>query len=237
MTSAVDSGPASRREQRRVVRGATPVQPSPIGVRSARSQRQRRMSWMAIGVLLVVMSMLGFALWSRHQAQRTPVLVAGRDIAPGEVIERRDLVLIPVGADDGLAVLEAAEDDLVVGRMSRGPIPAGTPLSSALVVSEAVPAGGAVVGATLEAGDYPTGALQPGDRVKLVETAPQGSTGSEAGEVVELADGAVWTVEPLPSSSRQELFVSLLVAGEDAAAVSNAASAERLRLVLVGAAS
>jgi hypothetical protein len=191
-------------------------------------------------LLLIVMSMLGFALWSVQQAQRAPVLVAGDDIAAGAVIERRDVVLVLVGAGAGLSLLAAGQEDLVVGRTARGPIPAGTPLSPALVVSasEAVPAGSAVVGATLEAGEYPTSALQAGDRVRLVETAPPGSSsGEEEEDVVAIAEGTVWAVEPLAGSSRQELFVSLVVAEIEAADVSNAASLMRLRLVLIGAGS
>jgi Flp pilus assembly protein CpaB len=232
----IDAAP-SRREQRRQAKGPQRGAAGPVGVRVAGGQRQRQLPWVALGVLLVVMSMLGFALWSIQQAQRTPVLVAGREIDAGSVIERDDLELVSVGADAGLSVIDAGQEDLVIGATARGPIPAGTPLSPALVVpaAEAVPAGSAVVGAMLEAGEYPTSALQPGDRVKLIETAPAGPA-VERDQVVELAEATVWTGEPLDGSSRRELFVSLLVVETSAARVSSAAAAEQLRLVLVGSA-
>ena len=193
---------------------------------------------MALGVLLVVMSMLGFALWSIQQGSRTPVLVAANTIDAGDVIERGDVILVSVGADAGLEVLEGGQEDLVVGRVARGPIPAGTPLSSALVVSaaEAVPAGWAVVGAALEPGGYPSSALRAGDRVSMVQTvrtAP--AEPGEAGSAAELGEAVVWTVEPLPSSGRGELFVSLLVRQDQAPEVSNVSAEARLRLILLGA--
>jgi hypothetical protein len=193
----------------------------------------------ALGLLLLVMSILGFALWSVQQSQRTPVLVAAVPIGAGEEIQRVDLVLVSVGAEAGLTVLGADEVDQVVGRVARGPIPRGTPLSPALVVSasEAVPAGRAVVGAALAPGEYPTSTLRAGDRVRLVDTTVAGSAGRAGShdEVVELGEATIWTVEPLDASARSELFVSLLVAENDAASISDVVARDQLRLVLIGA--
>lgn len=188
-------------------------------------------------MLLVVMSMLGFALWSIRQASRTPVLVAGTAIDAGDTIERSDLVVVSVGADAGLELLESGREELVVGRVARGPIPAGTPLSTALVVSatDAVPAGWAVVGAALEPGEYPSSSIQAGDRVLLVRTAPTPSAAD--GGVTEIGEAVIWTVEPFPNSGRGELFVSLLVRQVEAPEVSNVAAEARLRLLLLGATS
>lgn len=186
-------------------------------------------------MLLVVMSMLGFALWSIQQAARTPVLVAGNAIAAGETIQRADVVLVSVGADSGLQLLHSGQEDLVVGRVARGPIPAGTPLSQALVVaaSEAVPVGWAVVGAALEPGEYPSSSIRAGDRVLLVRTSPAASV--ENRSVTEIGEAVLWTVEPFPNSGRGELFVSLLVRETEAPEVSNVAAEARLRLLLLGA--
>ena len=97
-------------------------------------RRRQQLPWIALGVLIIVMSMLGFALWTVNQSARTPVLVAGRSIDAGETIASTDLVLVSVGADQGLAVLQAGQEDSIVGLVARGPIPAGTPLSTSLVV-------------------------------------------------------------------------------------------------------
>lgn len=197
--------------------------------------KHRQLPWVALGVLLVVMSMLGFALWSIQQAARTPVLVAGNAIAAGETIQRADLVVVSVGADSGLQLLRSGQEEVVVGRVARGPIPAGTPLSQALVVSasEAVPVGWAVVGAALEPGEYPTSSIRAGDRVLLVRTTSSALIDEQA--VTEIGEAVLWTVEPFPNSGRGELFVSLLVRETEAAEVANVAAEARLRLLLLGA--
>ncbi len=240
MTSTIDES-SSKGAKRRLPRGRDHAATQsgtgvPVGVRPGTSaSRQRQLPWVALGLLLLVMSMLGFALWSVQQAKRTPVLVAGVAIEAGTEIERGDLILVSVGADSGLELLQAGQEDLVVGRVARGPIPIGTPLSLALVVSasEAVPAGLAVVGAALVPGEYPTSSLRAGDRVRLIRTTPINGPGGE-GEVIEVGVATVWTVEPLLSSS-QELFVSLLVPDQESASIAEVVAQGQLRLVLIGA--
>ncbi|MCP4228449.1 MAG: hypothetical protein GY773_34285 [Actinomycetia bacterium] len=240
MRSTIDE-PTSRGADRRASRGRDQgaVRASaglPVGVRpGASATRQRQLPWVALGLLLLVMSMLGFALWSVQQAKRPPVLVAGAAIEAGTEIERSDLILVSVGADSGLELLQAGQEELVVGRVARGPIPVGTPLSLALVVSasEAVPEGLAVVGAALVPGEYPTSSLRAGDRVRLIKTTPANGLG-DGGEVTEIGVATVWTVEPLLSSS-QELFVSLLVPDHQSASVAEVVAQDQLRLVLIGA--
>lgn len=188
-------------------------------------------------MLIIVMSMLGFALWTVNQAARTPVLVAGRGIEAGETIASADLVLVSVGADQGLAVLQAGQEESIVGLVARGPIPAGTPLSPSLVVgpAEAVPPGQAVVGALLSPGQYPSSSMQAGDRVRLIRTATVASTAGDEAASAAVGEATIWAVEPLDDGRRQ-LFVSLLVSEEMAEATADVAAADRLRLVLLGAA-
>lgn len=235
MTSALDDS-KSRRSRLPSSRRQTDATGRPVGVGPGTSVlRRRQLPWVALGVLLLVMSMLGFALWSVQQAARTPVLVVGTAINAGDRIERADLILVSVGADAGLELLRSGQEDLVVGRVARGPIPVGTPLSPALVVSpsEAVPVGQAVVGTALKPGEYPTSALRAGDRVRLIKTTT--TLNSDDAGVVELGEASVWTVEPLLAAAQQQLFVSLLVPELDAAQVANVAAEGRLRLILIGA--
>lgn len=233
--SLARSGEPSSRRRRAERRRADRVPNAPVGVRHGTpGRRQRQLPWVALGVLLVVMSMLGFALWSIQQAARTPVLVAASTIEAGDVVGRGDLMLVSVGADSGLELLEAGQEDLIVGRAARGRIPAGTPLSVALVVAaaDAVPAGWAVVGAALEPGGFPSSSIRAGDRVALIRTNPL--SGGEEAPAASLGEGVVWTVESLAASGRSELFVSLLVVQDLAPEVSNVAADGRLRLLLLG---
>ncbi len=209
--------------------------PPSLGPAAGTGQRSRQLPWVALGVLLVAGSMLGFALWSVSQSTRTPVLVAANDIDAGTVITEADLDVVSVGADPGIALLEADQAGLVVGELARGPIPAGTPLSAELVSSViAVPSGSVVVGAALSPGEYPTGTLQAGDLVQIIETTDQTSA-SEGRAAAIVADARVWNVEVLLDSSETRFFVSLLVDADDVALVADLLDQDRLRLVLVGA--
>lgn len=238
MTSTIErSASAGGRRGRRS--GRAPDGSAPVGGRPA--SRQRQLPWLALGLLLVVMSILGFALWTVQQAERVPVVVAAHPLAAGHRIERGDLQVVSVGADAGLAVLGAGEIDQVIGSTARGPIPAGTPLSPALVVGAAdlVPPGQAVVGAALVPGELPVSTLLAGDRVLLVATSPPGTaSGSgvdgEVSRAIDLGSAVVWSIEPLDGSGRPELFVSLLVENGVAAAVADAEAGNRLRLILIG---
>jgi SAF domain len=207
----------------------------PAGTESTRrSQRRRQLPWISLGVLLVTTSILGFALWSMQQGERTDVLVAARSIDVGQVIGRGDLTTVAVGADPGINTLEPAQTQLLLGSRALGPIPAGTPFSQELVTdAEALPPGMAVVGAALSAGEYPTSRLRSGDLVRLVRVASK--VASDDSGVLVIGEARIWTIEDLSGATEPRLFISLLVDEELSPEVANAVSTGQLRLVLVGA--
>ena len=99
-----------------------------------------------------------------------------------------------------------------------------------------VPAGQLVAGVALEAGAAPSSRLAAGDRVEVLAVAPtSGGAATDATPVV-IAEGSVWSVEPIGtgSSSAGRLWVSLLVPKSVHAAVAQAAADGRLRLGLLG---
>jgi hypothetical protein len=98
---------------------------------------------------------------------------------------------------------------------------------------DVVPDGQAVVGAVLESGAYPTATLRPGDSVRMVEAA---EAGDPAAVPKELGAGRVWAVTTPDGPGEGGLFVSLLVPEGQAAAASDAAARQQLRLILVGGA-
>lgn len=228
MTSAID-------QDRSTATASTMTVAPSVGSSLGTSQRSKQLPWVALGILLVAGSMLGFALWTVSQGERTQAIVAARNIEAGSVISEADLAVVAIGADPGVVLLPAESGGLIVGEIARGPIPAGTPLSTGLVTDvAAVPNGEAVLGTSLVPGEYPTGQLRAGDRVQLVETLDALATQSgESARVVGTA--TVWSVEELLTSNEPRLFVSLLVAESEVPLVSNLESQGRLRLVLVGA--
>jgi hypothetical protein len=195
-------------------------------------KRERRVPWIALGLLLVFGAGLGFAAWSQATSSRSPVLVAARDIAAGETIAVDAVGTADVGAGPGARTVAASDLDLVVDRVARGPIPAGTVMTPEMVSDgDAVPDGQAVIGAVLESGAYPTAALRPGDPVRMVEAA---AAGDPAGVPTEFGAGRIWAVTRPEGPGAGGLFVSLLVPEAQAAAASDAAARQQLRLILVG---
>jgi len=229
-TPTIDKPKVSRKEKK-----AQKAAAEPVGItRGGTPQRRKQLPWAVFGILLVACSILGFAYWTLTQAERTPVLVAASDIQAGQIITRQMVTTVAVGADSGVRLLTADEGGLVIGNVARGPIPVGTPLSPLLVAeTDAVPAGSAIVGASLGPGEYPTSALRAGDRVELVKVTPASTIDNERLEVLGVAK--IWTVEQLVTGGEPKLFISLEVDADDSATVTNAISQDRLRLVLIGA--
>jgi SAF domain len=205
------------------------------GVRSTPA-RQRRMPWIALGLLLVFGSGLAFAAWSRASSARVAVLVAARDVDAGEVITADAVRTDDVAAGPGVAVVTPAQRSLLIGKVARGPIASGTLMARAMVSeTDVVSVGQAVVGAVLAPGAYPTAALRAGDQVELVASASENDPDASAGS---LGPATVWAITDTGAADgSRSRFISLLVAADRATAVTNAASRDQLRLVLVGAGS
>ena len=163
------------------------------------------------------------------------VLVAARDLEPGEPITVDDLRVVEMGRTSDLRAIQPAQQDLILGRSPVGPVPAGTLLNTGLFVDadEVVPPGMAVIGGAFEAGAVPTAALGPGDPVVLLAAADT-TTGQADGAVATvLGEGRVFAVEGAAATdSSARVWVSLLIAEDLQAAAAEAAADGRLRLSL-----
>ena len=228
------------RPAERPTEAAQPVQPT--SVVSVTRPTSRRPSWVLIGSLLVGLSALMGAWVFAATSERISVMVAARDIEPGEVIDAADLRVVEMGATGELRAIQPSQQNLIVGRAARGPIPAGTMLNTGLFADqgETIPAGMVVVGASLENGAAPTSDLRAGDRVDVLGVerttgAPPGD-GSAQPAARLIASGTVWSVERASNnSSSSKLWVSILVPVATQGAVAQAAADGLLRLSLVGA--
>jgi Flp pilus assembly protein CpaB len=194
---------------------------------------------MLAGIALVLLcSAIGAWVFASTSKNLT-VLVASRDIAPGEVISSNDLRLVEVGHLGDVRAIQASQESLIVGRAARGPIPAGTVLNAGLFVGRdaVVPAGQVVVGASLDAGAAPTASLAAGDRVDVLGVARTsvGATPADGSGVADLlTSGSVWSVNQAGSGATAKVWVSLLIPVDAQAQVAQAAADGRLRLSLTG---
>jgi hypothetical protein len=221
--------------------GATaPVTPnrSPVSIGGP---TQRKPSWVLLGALLVGLAALLGAWVFMATSDQMSIMVAARDIDPGEVIQAADLRVVEVGRSSEMRAVQSDQQSLVIGLAARGPIPAGTVVNTDLFgeAGLVIPSGSVVVGASLEPGAAPVAGLRAGDRVDLLATqrTTAGPTADASPATASLlTSGTVWSVEPASAASASaKLWVAIVVPASAQGAVAQAAADGLLRLSLVGA--
>jgi hypothetical protein len=189
-------------------------------------RRRVQVPQLRIAVFLVAIGALVAVVLFSRAAAREPVIALAQSVERGQVVAADDLMVVYVASDDPIATVGSDQNSMVVGLTAVADLEAGTILTPAQFVSGNVLASGeAVVGVALAPGEYPTLRLAPGDPVDVVVTDPA----AEAGRVIVLA--VVFDIAEL--GTQGDRFVSLQIPADKAAEVAAAASADRVRLVLV----
>lgn len=218
-----------------------PARRDDVSVVSIAGPTRRRPSWVLLGTLLVGIAGLLGAWVFTATTETISVMVAARDIAPGEVLAATDMRVVEMGKAGDLRAIQPSQQDLVVGRAARGPIPKGTVLNTGLFTAagQVIPTGWVVVGAALEPGAAPSAQLAAGDRVRVlgVERVTGALTeGAAPPEATVLAEGTVWSVErSSQGTTTSKMWVAILVPATSQTQVAQAAADGRLRLALIGA--
>jgi len=197
--------------------------------------RQRKLSWVALGLVVILTGGLFGAVTLARVADRTPVLALAEAIERGETLTEAHLRVVNVASDEPLPLVPATDRGDLVGLIATGPMPEGSLLTvGQFSDGQQVAAGFSVVGLALQPGEYPIAALRPGDRVEVVRTPdPTGvHSDSGTGAVVLTDDAEVFAVGPLSETSAG-LMVSLTVPADTGPAIAAAAAEGRVRLVLV----
>lgn len=118
--------------------------------------------------------------------ERTPVLVAARDLNVGDKIAHSDLSQVRVSAGD-LSLIPSTEANTVVGQYVQQWIPAGRALDQKMLGdSGLLKEGHVAIGVPLKPGTAPAGGLRSGDRVRVVK--------AKDGVGTQLTDAVVSTV-------------------------------------------
>lgn len=204
---------------------------APAGLRLTRP-RDRKMPWVALGVLVIAGSALAFGNWSSSLSQRELVVIAAADIKQGSVVTDRDLRTARVALEGPVEAIAATRMRSLVGRVAATPVPRGALIHpSQLTDGPVVGPGEAVVGAALPPGAIPIETLRVGDSVQVVEVSAPNSDGGAGGRVLVVAQ--VYALRELDDASRT-VVVSLRVPASNAPTVADAAAANRVRLVLLG---
>lgn len=217
MTTTFESPPAPRTNGGN---GHTPVRVS--------ATRAKRVPWVALGVVLVLAGALMFGLLVQSAGDRVAVIVAARDIDPGQVIDTSDLRVVEIAIDGQASTVPASQRGALVGKTAASRLPAGALVSAAHFADRSLLAAGeVVVGALLGPGGLPVPNLRVGDEVLLLEARDPERSDDDAEP---LGSATVYMVSPGTQSGTQ--FVSLAVDQRIAQRVTDAAAAQLLRLVL-----
>jgi hypothetical protein len=199
--------------------GQRPRLRAPSASSQAPSRNRGRIA--AGATLLAVSAVLGALLYG-NLGNRTAVLVVARDVAPGKVVEDRDVKVVNVAADAGVTTMPASQRASVVGRRATARLLAGSLVAPASVGDgPSVPSGSTVIGAVVKPGQYPVG-LREGDEVIVLIA----SDGGENGE------GVNAVITSVSSNARAEgTAIALAVPSSGAAALARAGAAGRLILM------
>lgn len=191
--------------------------------------RRRNSARIAIGVIVLVLSVLGAMVLFSSATDRVAVIGVARDVPAGHVVTEGDLREVSISGGDGLSTISANNAHRVVGRTAAVTLSAGSLVTPAqLTDGPTVPDGTVIAGAVLKPGQYPVG-LAVGDSVEVVETTSPDATG--AGQPLSRGIATVVDVHEGPDG-QSLLAISLAIPPKDAAAISSAGAAGRLSVVV-----
>lgn len=197
---------------------------------------RRRPAWMIWGAALVIIAAVVGAWAFSSASTQISIVVAARDLEPGDVVTATDLRVVEIGSAGDMRAVQVSQQALVIGQVARAAIPEGTVLNTDLFADPgtSVPDGFVVIGTPLDAGTAPIGSLAAGDPVDVIGVAKANGPDGSATAVV-ITRASVWAVDrPATSSSSPKVWVSLLVPAESQTAVAQASADGLLHLSLVG---
>lgn len=223
--------PVDRRRTTSKANGRHPPTAREDGTRTFVGGRTRRtrVPELAIGVVVTIAFALAAVLWQLSQTERSPAVVVAATVSRGDTIDTSDLRVAYVSETDGVRLLDPSQSDQIVGRTALVDLRPGTVMTTDLVAEQArLDDGTALVGVALEAGQYPTSGLAPGDRVNVVVSPGDGADPDDPTVLVERSE--VFEIETMDDG---RLLVSLKAPEEEANAVAAIGGSERIRLVQV----
>jgi hypothetical protein len=195
-------------------------------------QRSRRVPYLAVGALLVVVCVLGFAYAATRLGERVSVLAVARPVQAGQPIAAADVKVVSAADDAGLGLIPASQAEAVVGRTAAVPLLPDTLLNRALLGdAQDPPVGQVTASLALKPGQYPQG-LRAGATVAVFVSrspSPEGgqTDGSGTGELARLS--AVVRGVDVAGDGQGNTVVSLQLDASDAATLAGAGHAVLMR--------
>lgn len=253
MTATVERSPAPPASSRRS--NAASRLPAP--------PRGRRPLMAAASALVVFASVAAFSGIYSSAGHQSAVLIVTGTIEQGQRITAADLGQASVSVSKGVDPILVSDASELSGKRASVTIPAGSLLTLGdITASPVVPAGDAVVGIELKAGQLPSTGLVAGEQVMVVQTASpgaplssaidssggvsgvpgasgasgDGSTNPDAGSTgVLVPQATVFDVEASQQNGANggATLISIAVASTLGAVVATAAAADQISVVLL----
>ncbi|MGW6276044.1 hypothetical protein [Kribbella sp. NPDC055071] len=199
------------------------------------SSRERRPALAALAVILILLGAAGSALIALNSGNRSDfVAIGANSLEPGHKLEAKDLSRGDLaGATGGL--IPWSEASKYIGHYTTTWLYKDqfvTPQNFTKDTNNPIPASGALVGITLEAGRAPADGIDVGDIVRIVKV-PTSSDGGAAVPLVSAAEvtSSVGAVAGDKTTSTPTLNVTVLVPTEKSTSVAAAAASKTLALV------
>jgi hypothetical protein len=170
--------------------------------RRAVPARPRNPARVAVAVLLVVGSALISLQLYRSAGDRKPYLVARVDMPVGHRVTAADLSTVDLASEGTVKAIGGGQESLVVGKVMRAPVTAGTLLTIDMMAGDRViPDGQGVVAVPVSSGMVPTG-VRSGDKAWFVI---QGGAPNQS-----IVESTVWDVSKSDSSTNQRVVTAVV---------------------------
>ncbi|WP_051951068.1 hypothetical protein [Actinacidiphila yeochonensis] len=205
--------------------------------------RERKPALAALAVLLILVGALGATVMVMRAGNKVSVVQIGKEVAAGDRIPSSALREVEVSDDSGVSFIRWNQrGDLTSHYRAATNLTVGSVLVVSMITDQdnSVPAGKSLVGISLKAGQYPDG-LRAGQTVAAYLVGDEGKDSSDssgsAGPSGNLISSHL-TIRSAGSTGGSigdsgDFDVTVVADDADAGALTNAAAAQNVALVLV----
>ncbi|MEU1872126.1 hypothetical protein AB0D47_10665 [Streptomyces sp. NPDC048376] len=225
-------------------RSAAPAQPS-VGDRLPSPPRERKPALAALAVLLILVGALGATMLVLRAGDRVEAIQLTADIKAGESITDANIKSVMVNDDSGANFVAWSQREGLKKLQAKSTLYKGTVVVGEMFADKSgMEEGKATVGVSLKEGQYPKG-LDSGDNVAVYrvgnksgggsgdQDGASGSAGADNSLLVERAVVQDASVSSGDSIASTNLPVTLTVDRDDVPALTQAASAGEVAVVLI----
>jgi hypothetical protein len=186
-------------------------------------------------VILILLGAAGSALIALNSGNRSDYVAISANLGPGHKLEPKDLSRGDLAGATG-ALIPWSEASKYIGRYTTTSLYKDqfvTPQNFSKDTNNPIPAGGALVGVTLEAGRAPADGIDVGDIVRIVKVPTSSDTGGAAVSLVTAAEvtSSSGAIAGDKTNATPTLNVTVLVPVEKSTNVAAAAASKTLALV------